>query len=76
MKPGSKLTILNPSLVEVLENALLDFDLGAKRTKRTSKTLHGRYPQQPVETGIDNEATQSWLIRSDIFLEKEDLCLS
>jgi len=76
VKPGSKLMISNTTLVEVPENALLDFDLGAKRTKWTSKTLHGRSPQQPVGTSIDTETTQSWIIRSDMFLEKEDLCLS
>jgi hypothetical protein len=43
-----------------------------ERTKWISKILHGRYPQQSVETGFDKEATQSWLIGSDMFLEKED----
>jgi hypothetical protein len=72
VKPDSKLTISKLTLIDIPENTLLDFDLGAKRTKWTCKILHGRFPQQPVETGTDKEATQSWLIGNDMFLEKED----
>jgi hypothetical protein len=72
VKPDCKLTISNLTLVDVPENVLLDFDLGAKRMKWASKILHGRSPQQTVEIGIDKEATQSWLTGSVMFLEEED----
>jgi hypothetical protein len=77
LKPDSKPTISNLTLVDVPKYALLDFDLGAKRKKRTSTILRGMSPQKPVETGIDKEATQPWLTASDIFQEKEDfICVS
>jgi hypothetical protein len=46
-------------------------DLKTKLTKLASTTLHGRYPQQINQPGIDKKATHIWLRRSDAFPETE-----
>jgi hypothetical protein len=51
------LKVLNLNPDDLPENALSVTDLKTKLTKWASKSLHGRYPRQLNQPGIDKYAT-------------------